>query len=108
MAHFVYSDEGKTESASIAMHRLNSEWILDFGASKHVVGSIGEFESYGPGTPMHQETIQTAGTAQPIKGTGVVHCTRNIKLSSVLHVPAFSVNLLSLSRVIVDRYVFFI
>jgi hypothetical protein len=72
-AHFVYSNEGKTESASIAMHRLNSEWILDSGASKHVVGSIGEFESYRPATPMHQETIQTAdGTAQPIKGTGVV------------------------------------
>jgi hypothetical protein len=61
---------------------------------------------------MHQETIQTAdGTTQPIKGTGVVQCTRNIKLSSVLHVPAFSVNLLSLSalvdqidcRVIVER-----
>jgi hypothetical protein len=99
------------------MYRLNSEWILDSGASKHVAGSIGEFESYRSATPMHQETIQTAdGTAQPIKGTGVVQRTRNIKLSSVLHVPAFPVNLLSLSalvdqidcRVIVDRYVFFI
>jgi hypothetical protein len=70
---------------------------------------------YRPSTPMHQEKIQTAdGTGQPIKGTRVVQCTRNIKLSSVLHVPTFPVNLLSLSAlvgqidwwVIVDRYVY--
>ena len=114
-AHFVYTDEGKTECASLATHRLNSDWILDSGASKHVAGCIGEFESYKQFPSMHQETIQTAdGTAQKIEGTGIVQCTRNIKLSSVLHVPAFPVNLLSLSalvdqidcRVIVDRYVF--
>ena len=112
-AHFVYTNEGKTESASIAMHRLNSDWVLDSGASKHVAGCLGEFESYCPSSPSHQQTIQTAdGTSQPIKGTGVVQCTPNIKLSSVLHVPAFPVNLLSLSalvdeidcRVIVDKY----
>jgi hypothetical protein len=50
---------------------------------------------------MHQETIQTAdGTTQAIKGTRVVQCTRNIELSSVLHVPAFPVNLLSLSALV--------
>jgi hypothetical protein len=45
-AHFVYTNEGKIESASIARYRLNSEWVLDSGATKHVSGSIGEFESY--------------------------------------------------------------
>ena len=116
-AHFVYTDEGKTESASIATHKLNSDWILDSRASKHVAGCIGEFESYKQFPSTHRETIQTAdGTAQQIKGTGIVQCTRNIKLSFVLHVPAFPVNLLSLSalvdqidcQVIVDRYIFFI
>ena len=62
-------------------------------------------------------TIHTAdGTAQPITGVGTVSCTPNIKLSSVLHVSAFPVNLLSLSalvdqidcRLIVDRFVFLI
>jgi hypothetical protein len=94
-AHFVYTNEGKIESASIAMDRLNSEWVLDSGATKHVSGSIGEFESYYPCPPMHQQTIQTVDrTAQPIKENGVVQCITNIKLSSVLHVPAFPVNLL--------------
>ena len=116
-AHFVYTNEGKIESASLATHKLNSEWILDSGASKYVDGCIGEFESYTQFPSMHQQTIQTAdGTAQKIKGTGIVQCTQNIKLSSVLHVYAFPVNLLSMSalvdqidcRVIVDKYVFFI
>ena len=30
----------------------------------------------------------------PIKGIGIVQCTLDIKLSSVLHVPAFPVNML--------------
>jgi hypothetical protein len=50
------------------------------------------------------------GTPQPIKGVGTVQCTP-IKLSSVLHVPAFPVNLVSLSalvdqldcRIIIDK-----
>ena len=84
-AHFVYTDEGKTESASLATHRLNSEWILNSGASKHVAGCIGEFESYKHFPSTHRETIQTAdGTAQQIKITRIVQCTRNIELSSVL------------------------
>jgi hypothetical protein len=56
--HFVYSDEGKTESASIAMHKLYSEWILDSGASRHVASGFGEFESYSPSSPFYQGTIQ--------------------------------------------------
>jgi hypothetical protein len=86
---------------SIATHNVDSEWILDSGASKHVTGSISEFDSYSPYPPTHRGTIQTAdGTSQPIRGVGSVQCTPNIKLSSVLHVPAFPVNLVSLSTLI--------
>ena len=112
-AHYVYKDEGNIDRVSIATHNVNSDWILDSGASKHVTGNISEFDSYTQYPPTHRGTIQTAdGTAQSIKGEGSVQCTPNIKLSSVLHVPAFPVNLLSLSalidqqdyRIIVDRY----
>jgi hypothetical protein len=100
---------------SIATHNVDSEWILDSGASKHVTRSISEFDSYSPYPPTHRGTIQTAdGTSQPIRGVGLVQCTPNIKLSSVLHVPAFPVNLVSLSALIdqqdcnimVNKYVF--
>ena len=78
-----------------------ANWILDSGASKHVTGTLSEFASYNPFAPMQKETIQTAdGTAQPIKGVGTVQCTPSITLSSVLYVPSFPVNLVSLSALV--------
>lgn len=106
-AHFVYTEEGN-ETASVVVHKTGVEWVLDSGASKHVTGSINEFECYQLYSQPHRETIQTAdGTAQPIKGVGAVQCTPSIKLKSVLHVPAFPVNLVSLSALIdqLDCYI---
>jgi len=78
-----------------------ANWILDSGASKYVTGTLSEFASYNPFAPMRNETIQTAdGTAQPIKGVGTVQCTPSITLSSVLYVPSFPVNLVSLSALV--------
>jgi len=74
---------------------FNSNWILDSGASRHVTGASGEFASYTPFSPTSKETIQTAdGTAQPVR------CTPSITLSSVLYVPSFPVNLVSLSSLV--------
>jgi peptidoglycan hydrolase CwlO-like protein len=87
-------------------------WILDSGASKHVTGTSSEFTSYMSYPPTRKEMMRTAdGTLQPIKGVGTVQCTQSIKLSSVLYVPTFHVNLISLSalvdqldcRIILDR-----
>lgn len=67
-----------------------------------MIGSIDAFISYTPHT--HSETIQTVdGTSQPIRGVGSVGCTPHITLPSVLHVPSFLVNLLSISS-IVDQF----
>ncbi|KAK1609557.1 hypothetical protein QYE76_033230 [Lolium multiflorum] len=111
-AHFVYT-KGNTENVSLAAHKLDSDWVLDSGASRHVTGNSREFEMYNQYPSTYHETIQTAdGTAQPVKGVGDVQCSSNIKLSSVLHVPAFPVSLISLSnlvdqidcRIILDKY----
>jgi hypothetical protein len=78
-----------------------ANWILDSGASRHVTGTLSEFASYSSFPPTRKETIQTAdGTAQPIKGAGTVQCTPLINLSSVLYVPSFPVNLVSLSALV--------
>jgi hypothetical protein len=67
-AHFVYT-KGNIENVSLAAHKLDSDWVLDFGASKHVTGNIREFELYHQYPLAYHETIQTAdGTAQPVKG----------------------------------------
>ncbi|KAJ1272565.1 hypothetical protein BS78_06G212200, partial [Paspalum vaginatum] len=110
--NFAYTDEGNYAHASIPTRISQLNWILDSGASKHVTGALCEFESYMQYPHKHKETIQTAdGTSQSIKGIGTVQCTPSIKLSSVLHVPAFPASLISLSalvdqldcRVILDR-----
>ncbi|WVZ82886.1 hypothetical protein U9M48_030094 [Paspalum notatum var. saurae] len=80
---------------------FNTNWILDSGASRHVTGESDEFASYTPFPLSRKETIQTAdGTAQPIRGVGTVKCTPSITLSSVLYVPSFPVNLVSLSALV--------
>ena len=54
------------------------------------------FKAYSPYT--HSESIQIAdGTSRQIHGVGSIECTPSLSLSSVLHVPSFPVNLLSVS-----------
>jgi len=60
-----------------------------------------EFASFTPYPDAHKETIQTAdGTYRSIKGVGTVRCTPSITLSSVLYVPSFPVNLVSVSSLV--------
>ena len=107
------TDEGNPEQASLASNGSAPEWVLDSGASKHVASKSCVFESYTKHPPSHTGTMQTAdGTNQPVIGVGTVKCTPTISLSSVLHVPAFPVNLVSFSalidqidcRVILDKF----
>ena len=87
----------------ICIHKKHVEGIVDSGASKHITGTRSEFREYSPSMHKHPETIQIAdGTFQPIRGTGSIHCTPSITFSSVLHVPSFPVNLLSVSSAIDD------
>ena len=98
VANLVHSDSGMKNHALISMKKSSSSWILDSGASKHVTG---EFASYTPYPHSFKETIQTAdGTSQPIRGVGTVKCTPAITLSSVLYVPSFPVNLVSISSLV--------
>ena len=72
-AHLAYTDEGNYAHASTSLHKSCPNWILDSGASRHVAGTLKEFDSYTQYPPTHKETIQTAdGTSQPIKGVGTV------------------------------------
>jgi hypothetical protein len=57
-AHFAYT-KGNTENVSLAARTLDSEWVLDSGASKHITGNIGEFELYTQYPSTYHETIQT-------------------------------------------------
>jgi hypothetical protein len=91
--------KGTQAQALASTCRHNIEWVIDSGASKHVTGISSSFKTYTPHS--YSETIQTAdGTSQPIHGVGSIECTPSLCLSSVLHVPSFPVNLLSVSSII--------
>ncbi|CAL5350327.1 unnamed protein product [Camellia sinensis] len=76
-------------------------WIIDSGASDHMSGSSDLFSAYKPSSG--QDKVRIAdGTVSSISGKGLVQVTPTMHLSSVLHVPKFSVNLLSLSRLTQD------
>ncbi|XP_028075721.1 uncharacterized protein LOC114277963 [Camellia sinensis] len=60
-------------------------------------GSSDLFSAYTPSS--RQDKVRIAdGTISSVSGKCVIHATASIPLSFVLHVPDFSVNLLSLSR----------
>jgi hypothetical protein len=98
-ANYAHSGAGTQAQALASSCRSHRDWIIDSGASRHVTGLIDSFKTYSHS--IHPETVQIAdGTSQLIHGVGSIECTPSINLSSVLHVPSFPVNLLSVSSII--------
>lgn len=99
-ANYAHVGEGTQAHALASIYKHSHiNWIIDSGASKHATGSLSAFASYT--TYTHSETVQTADrTSQLIQGVGSVECTTSIDLPSVLRVPSFPINLLSVSSII--------
>jgi hypothetical protein len=77
---------------------VDASWLIDSSASRHMAGSNKMFLKYTPESK--GESVKLAdGSTQYIKGSGTVRCGKNMSLSLVLHVPAFPINLLSISCV---------
>ena len=95
-ANYAHMGEGTQAHALASSCRHHIEWVIDSGASKHVTGMSSPFKTYNSYT--HSESVQIAdGTSRQIHGVGSIECTPSLSLSSVLHVPSFPVNLLSVS-----------
>jgi hypothetical protein len=74
----------------------DAQWLIDSGASRHMAGSNRDFYKYA--SELKRENVKLAdGSTQEVVGSGMVKCSPNMSLSSVLHVPAFLINLLSIS-----------
>jgi Integrase core domain/GAG-pre-integrase domain len=102
IATYAHSTKGIDNThalASISTIR-SPEWIVNSDASRHVTGNAREFSSY---THLAMpESIQTVdGTTQSVVGKGIVNYD-SVTLSNVLHAPSFSVNLLSISVIILQ------
>jgi hypothetical protein len=72
--------------------------IIDFGDTNHMTGSSKDFLSYIP--CLGREKVRIAdGSLTPIMGSGTITYTPSLSINSILHVPNFPVNLLSLSSI---------
>ncbi|XP_059623100.1 uncharacterized protein LOC132266262 [Cornus florida] len=69
-------------------------WIIDSGAADHMTGMASDFSSYSLCSGKDKVRV-VDGTFTSITGEGTVSAFPNLTLSSVLHVPKFTNNLLS-------------
>jgi hypothetical protein len=80
---------------------IDKTWIVDSGASQHIIPDSTTFKSYKPLSG--KKKIQTADdifcSFAEIRN---ITCTSNIHLFSVLHVPNFTNNLMSVSQLVDD------
>ncbi|XP_073104383.1 uncharacterized protein [Elaeis guineensis] len=79
----------------------SNSWVIDSGASSHMTGAPNSFISYSPCSG-HDKVRIADGSFTPVSRKGSIDCTPNLRLSSVLHVPSFPTNLLSISSVTRD------
>ena len=87
------------KSGNISSHP--DSWIVASGANRHMTGNSKGFLNYTP--CITKDSVKIAdGSLTSISGTGSVVCTPDIKLSFVLYIPDFPINLLSVNAIIKD------
>jgi GAG-pre-integrase domain len=87
--------------ALVAEPSLDKFWIVDSGASKHMTPYPMMFKTYKPLSG--RDKVQTAdGSLCSIGGVRDVTCISELQLSSILNVPNFTNNLLSISQLVDD------
>ena len=88
-----------TTSGTPAAHHASTSatsWILDSGANEHITGESSLFISTSAPTNPHVRIAD--GSLTNVRCTGTIPLSSQITLDSVLHVPEFTLNLLSVSR----------
>ena len=75
----------------------NSPWIVDSGASDHMIGNATLFHTYSPSSGNFMVRIAD-GSLSKMAGIGSVAITDDLILKSVLFVPNLTCNLLSISK----------
>ena len=75
----------------------SSEWIIDFGATYHMTGNSGLFSTF-QSQPLPSTVTLVDGSHSCVLGLGTIVPTPSIPLTSVLSLPNFSFNLMSVSK----------
>ena len=91
-----------TSIAYLSTH--SSTWILDSGASDHMTGMPDIFSSLQQSST-HTHVTVANGSHAIVNGIGTVIISPTITLSSVLYVPSFPFNLISIKKLIIDLHI---
>jgi hypothetical protein len=73
----------------------HSEWILDFGVTRHMSPDSSSFTSVSPSPSIHVMTVD--GTSMPLVGVGFV-ITPHLSLPNVYLIPKLKLNLAFVSQ----------
>ncbi|KAM7509738.1 hypothetical protein LguiB_008613 [Lonicera macranthoides] len=75
----------------------SSKWVIDSGATDHMTGNSSLFSTFQSHISPSSVTLAD-GTSSSVLGSGTITPTPVIPLSSVLHLPQLSFNLISVSQ----------
>jgi len=92
----VFANVAGLPNSSPANSILSHSWMLDSGATDHV--SFDSFFFVHFNTSRMPCVNLLTGSSVPIDSTGTILFNKNITLDNVLHVPSFSLNLMSVSK----------
>ena len=85
------------KALSVSTISSNNTWIIDSGATDHMTFNS---QNFSHRSPTETKNVSYAdGTPTPVHGAGSVSLSSSLNLSSVLHVPTLSNNLLSISQI---------
>ena len=85
-----------TTALSASCHNFSHPWIIDSGASDHMMALSNLFSSYTTCSG-RQQVKRADGSLSFVSGKGSVPVTPSMSLSYALHVPNLSTSLLSVS-----------
>ena len=75
-----------------------TSWVIDSGASSHMIGFPSVLTAYRPETSIPDVRIAD-GRSCPVLGSGQSRATSSLPLQNVLYIPGFPANLLSISAI---------
>ncbi|KAL5838389.1 hypothetical protein ACOSQ3_015558 [Xanthoceras sorbifolium] len=88
------ADSGKPNACFLSS---SSKWVIDSGATDYMTGNYGLFSTFQSHTTTSTVTLAD-GSPSCVRGCGTITPTPSLPLSSVLHLPNLSFNLVSVSQ----------
>ena len=87
-------ESGKPNTCLISS---SSKWVIDSGATDHMIGNSNLLTTFQPHPSISTVTLADRSTSC-VLGSGTIHSTSLITLTSVMSLPQFSFNLIFVSK----------